>query len=488
MDRRYRPTWESLREHTTPQWFREAKFGIYTHWGIYAVPAKGPNATWYPYNMYREGTAQYQYHTETYGHPSEFGYKDFIPQFTAEKFDPDEWAELFSRSGAKFAGPVAEHHDGFCMWDTQYSRWSAVNMGPKRDVVGELGTAIRAQGMKYMVALHHAANWWFFPHWRKEFDTSDPANQGLYGELHNQEWAEKLPESERREDAWGLQDKPSQAFLKQWLGKTKEVMDKYRPDLVWFDFGLRMIQEHYKRDMLAHYYNRGLDWDKEVLVTYKWHDLVPGAGLADLELGRHDTLMHHEWLTDTTVDNGSGWGYLKETEYKTVKTLVHYLIDNVSKNGYLLLNVGPKPDGEIPQQAKELLIGVGAWLDVNGEAIFGTTPWMINGEGPTEMKKAGYFMEDEEVDYAAQDIRFTAKDGALYAICLGWPEGKVEIESARERLYEQEIASITMLGNDRPLDWILTEGRLIITPPPEKPCDHAFAFKIQRKHPHINQS
>jgi len=485
MDRRYKPTWESLRKHTTPQWFREAKFGIYTHWGIYAVPARGPNATWYPHNMYREGTAQSQYHTETYGHPSKFGYKDFIPQFTAEKFDPDEWAELFSRSGAKFAGPVAEHHDGFCMWDTQYSKWNAVNMGPKRDVVGELETAIRAQGMKYMVALHHAANWRFFPHWRKEFDTSDPAYQGLYGELHNQEWAERMSEFESDDDAWELQDKPSQTFLKQWLGKTKEVMDKYRPDLVWFDFGLRMIQEHYKRDMLAHYYNQGLDWGKEVLVTYKWHDLAPGAGLVDLELGRHDTLMHHEWLTDTTVDNGSGWGYLKETEYKTVKTLVHYLIDNVSKNGYLLLNVGPKPNGEIPEQAQDLLIGIGKWLDVNGEAIFGTTPWMTYGEGPTKMTKAGYFMEDQEVAYTAQDIRFTAKDDALYAICLGWPDGKVEIESA-QGLYEQEIASITMLGDGRALEWTMTESRLIITPPTRKPCGHAFVLKIRRKHPHIN--
>ena len=487
MEKRYKPTWESLREHTTPQWFREAKFGIYTHWGIYAVPAKGPNATWYPHNMYPRRPVTIAISQATNGHPSKFGYKDFIPQFTAEKFDPDEWAELFSRSGAKFAGPVAEHHDGFCMWDTRYSRWSAVNMGPKRDVVGEPETAIRAQGMKYMVALHHAANWWFFPHWCEEFDTSDPAYQGLYGELHNQEWAEKMPEFEGGEDAWGLQDRPSQAFLKQWLGKTKEVMDKYRPDLVWFDFGLRMIQEHYKRDMLAHYYNRGLDWGKEVLVTYKWHDLVPGAGLVDLELGRYDKLTHHEWVTDTTVDNGSGWGYLKETEYKTVKTLVHYLIDNVSKNGYLLLNVGPKPNGEIPEQAQDLLIGIGEWLDVNGEAIFGTTPWMISGEGPTKMKKAGYFMEGEEVEYTAQDIRFTAKDDVLYAICLGWPEGKVEIESARG-LYEQEIASITMLGDGRLLDWTMTERRLIITPPAEKPCDHAFAFKIQRKHPYVNQS
>ncbi|MFO7917231.1 MAG: alpha-L-fucosidase [Anaerolineae bacterium] len=484
MSDRYEPTWASIRAHVTPQWFRDAKFGIYTHWGVYAVPAKGPNGTWYPYYMYREGTEQYRYHRETYGHPSEFGYKDFIPEFTAEEFDPHEWATLFKRSGAQFAGPVAEHHDGFCMWDTEYSSWNAATMGPKRDVVGQLAAAIRTEGLRFMVALHHAANWWFFPHWREEFDTSDPAYQGLYGELHNQDWVEEMPEFETREEEWGAQDRPSRAFLDRWLGKTKEVMDRYRPDLVWFDFGLQWIQEHYKREMLAHYYNRALEWDKEVVVTYKWHNLVPGAGVVDLELGRYDELTHHEWLTDTTVDDGHGWGYLKETEYKTAKTLVHYLIDNVSKNGYLLLNVGPKPNGEIPRQARELLIEMGDWLDVNGEAIFGTTPWMVSGEGPTEMKKAGYFMEDEEVEYTAQDTRFTMKDDALYAICLGWPEEDVEIASARGRLYEEEIHSVTMLGDDRPLEWSMTDDGLVITPPAARPCRHAFAFKIQRKCPY----
>jgi len=185
MDSGYEKTWYSLRKHLTPQWFKDAKFGIYTHWGVYAVPACGPNATWYPYNMYREGTPQYEYHVKTYGGPEKFGYKDFIPMLTGEKFDPDEWAELFKKAGAQFAGPVGEHHDGFCMWDTQYSEWSAARMGPKRDVVGELEKAIRKQGMRFMVALHHAANWWFFPHWKKEFDVSDPRYAGLYGELHN---------------------------------------------------------------------------------------------------------------------------------------------------------------------------------------------------------------------------------------------------------------------------------------------------------------
>jgi alpha-L-fucosidase len=430
--------------------------------------------------MYREGEPQYEHHVKTYGHPSKFGYKDFIPMFTAEKFDPDEWAELFKRSGAQYAGPVAEHHDGFCMWDSDYTDWKATKMGPKRDVVGELEKSIRQQGMRFMVALHHAANWWFFPHWRKGFDVSDPRYAGLYGELHN---TDKDPgEGIEGFERFFAQDKPSKAFLEQWKGKTQEVMDKYRPDLVWFDFGLAGMQENYRKEMMAHYYNRGLEWGKEVVVTYKWHHLPPGAGVVDLELGRYDDLTYHEWLTDTTVDNGHGWGYLKETEYKSVRTLVHYLVENVSKNGYLLLNVGPKPNGEIPEQAKELLVGMGEWLEVNGEAIFGTTPWMTYGEGPTNMTKAGYFMEDQEVQYTAQDIRFTAKDDALYAICLGWPSERVVIETLKHS-YEAEIKSIRMLGSDAELEWSLTPEGLSVTMPPEKPCEHALVLKIVRGNP-----
>ena len=480
MDSGYEKTWYSLRKHLTPQWFKDAKFGIYTHWGVYAVPAWGPNATWYPYNMYREGTPQYEYHVKTYGGPEKFGYKDFIPMLTGEKFDPDEWAELFKKAGAQFAGPVGEHHDGFCMWDTQYSEWSAARMGPKRDVVGELEKAIRKQGMRFMVALHHAANWWFFPHWKKEFDVSDPRYAGLYGELHN---LDKDPgEGIEGFERFFAQDKPSKAFLDQWKGKTLEVIDKYQPDMLWFDFGLVGMQENYRREMLAYYYNRATEWGKEVLVTYKWHNLPPGAGVVDLELGRHDTLTYHEWLTDTTVDDGQGWGYLKETEYKSLKTLVHYLVDNISKNGHLLLNVGPKPNGEIPEQAKELLVGIGEWLEVNGEAIYGTTPWMTYGEGPTEMPKAGYFMEDQEVEYIAHDIRFTVKDDVLYAISLGWPDERLVIETLKHA-YESEIKSVSLLGADGELEWSLTEEGLEIKTPDEKPCEHAYAFKIVRKRP-----
>ncbi len=480
----YEPTWNSLRTHVTPKWFQKAKFGIYTHWGIYSVPACGPNGTWYPYNMYREGTKQYEYHLKTYGPPSEFGYKDFIPMFKAEKFDPEEWAALFKQAGAQFAGPVGEHHDGFAMWDSQFTEWNAAKMGPRRDVVGEMEKAIRAQGMRFMVALHHAENWWFFPHWREEFDTSDPRYVGLYGPLHNQEWAKHKPAIESRDSEWQLQDKPDQEFLDKWLGKIHEVIDKYQPDMLWFDFGLRFVQEQYKKAFLTYYYNQEQAWGKEVVVTYKWHDLPPGSAVVDLELGRMGELTYHDWITDTSVDDQGAWSYVQDAGFKPVSALVHNLVDNVSKNGYLLLNVGPKANGEIPEPAKECLQGIGKWLDINGEAIYGTMPWMIYGEGPTQMQKSGYFSEQQEVEYTAQDIRFTAKDedNVLYATCLGWPGKQVSIASLKG-LYESEISSIQMLGLDRELAWSLTDKGLEIETPNEKPCDHAYVFKIIRKQP-----
>lgn len=473
----FQPTWNSLKTYGIPAWFREAKFGIYTHWGVYSVPAKGPNVTWYPYNMYREGTPQYEYHQKTYG--AQFGYKDFIPMFTGEKFDPDEWAELFKQSGAQYAGPVGEHHDGFCMWNTRYSGWNAARMGPKRDVVGLLEKAIRRQNMRFLVALHHYENWWFYPHWKKEFDTSDPRYAGLYGEPHNLDG--KIG-AELSHDDFSGQDQPNQRFMETWKAKILELIDNYQPDALWFDFGLRAVPESYKQDFLAYYYNHAMKQGKEVVVIYKWHDLPPGVGVVDLELGRFEDLTYHDWITDTTVDDGSGWAYMKDARYKTTTNLVHYLIENVSKNGNLLLNVGPKPNGEIPLQAGKLLRGMGDWLKVNGEAIFGTTAWMNYGSGPTRMEKAGYFMEDKEVHYTAKDIRYTAKDDALYAICLGWPQEPVLLKECKT-LFPAEIRSVRMLGLDEDLKWSLTGEGLRVIPPAYKPCEHAYTFKIVRGKP-----
>ena len=475
----YKASWNSLVNHSTPQWLRDGKFGIYTHWGVYSVPACGPNVSWYPYNMYRPGTAQYEFHLKNYGGPKKFGYKDFIPQFTGSKFDPEQWAEIFKDSGAAFAGPVAEHHDGFALWDTKYSEWNSVKMGPKRDVVALLEKSIRSKGMKFMIALHHAENWKFFPHWIKDYDTCDPKYAGLYGEAHNMELDVLLDSG--WEGEFQIQDNPNKAFLEMWQNKCNEVVDKFKPDMLWFDFGLEFIQEHYKREMIAYYYNAAREWSKDVVLAYKMHHVVPGSGIEDVEQGGAGGLRYNEWLTDSTVDDGCGWGYMRDCGYKSSESLIWYLIDNVSKNGYLLLNVGPKADGSIPQEAQDVLKDMGKWLRVNGEAIYGTTPWLTYGEGTTKIK-AGPMQESSAISYTSKDIRFTCKDDSLYAILLSWPNEKAVIESCKN-LYPGEIEKITMLGCDIDLRWKMTQGGLEVAVPKEKPCESAYVLKIKRKRP-----
>jgi len=471
----YEPTWESLKQYPVPEWLRDGKFGIYTHWGIYAVHAFGGNATWYSHGMYvdPDSRARKDFEKRFGKLTRDFGYKDLIPKFTAEKFDADEWAELFKQAGAKFAGPVAEHHDGFAMWDTKYSKWNAAKMGPKRDVVGELEKAIKKRDMKFVTAFHHAANWFFFPVWDKRYDCSDPRYSGLYGVIHEEG------------------EKPNKEFLDEWYGKIIEVIDKYDPDFIWFDFALGIIREDLRKDFLAYYYNRAEQEGKQVVVTYKGHDFPPGVGMRDLELGQAHELTYYEWITDSTVDTQGAWGYVKTAGYKSVNRLVDNLVDRVSKNGYLLLNVGPKADGTIPEPARDRLLGMGRWLKVNGEAIYGTRAWVCYGEGPTTLRRSETIgFNESDVRYTAEDIRFTVKDNVLYAIVLDWPGDEVTITSFREEdppdgvaLYPEEIESITMLGDGKPLDWELTEEGLTIQCPKKKPCEHAFTFKIVRKVP-----
>ena len=473
----YEKSWNSLRNHQTPQWLMKAKFGIYTHWGIYSVPACKPNGSWYGFYMYQKGSPQYEYHIKTYGPPEKFGYKDFIPMFTGGKFDPQEWAALFKAAGAKFAGPVGEHHDGFSMWDTTLNPWNSKRMGPGRDVVGELARAIRAEGMKYMVALHHAENWRFFPHWIKESDLLDPEYYGLYGSPHNLEWENGIPENGEW-PIWNTQAPPDRLFCDQWLAKCKEIIDKFHPDLLWFDFGLGFMPEAYKKEMVAYYYNEAKKREQEVALTYKFHDIPVGTGLIDLEQGRFNTQTYHDWITDTTIDDGEGWCYLKEGGYKSVQELIHYLVDNVSKNGYFLLNVGPKPDGEIPQEAKERLLGIGRWLEINGEAIYDTVPWVHFGEGPAKMKNSGMFSESEKMTYCSEDIRFTCRDNTLFAILLDWPKDCLAIVKRLAKAYPGTIRDVTLLGSADVLEWEHTPSGLFVKLPSERPCQYAYVLKI----------
>ena len=460
---KYQASWESLKKYEAPGWFKDAKFGIFIHWGVYAVPAHG--SEWYPRNMYRKKEKTYKHHKATWGEQSKFGYKDFIGMFKAEKWEPQGWAELFRKSGAEFVVPVAEHHDGFAMYDSSHTKWDCVEMGPRRDVLGELAKAVRKRGMKLGASTHYAFNWKYYTH-SDEFDTNNPAYFGLYGKPHSP-------------------DAPaSKEFLEHWYGRVKEIVDKYQPDILWFDFGFNEAEfEPYRKKIAAYYYNKGADWGKEVVLQYKKKALPDGTAVLDLERGKLDEIRFMVWQTDTSISR-KPWGYIENDEFKSVDSLVDDLVDIVSKNGVLLLNVGPKADGTIPDEAKDILLGIGKWLDINGEAIYGTRPWHTYGEGSTK-GQTGHMAERDSkyTAFTVEDIRFTTKDNVLYAICLDWPGKEVTIKSLSTRTFLSRggISGICLLGAKEKLKWSRDDKGLKVELPAEKPGDYAFVFKITLK-------
>lgn len=466
----YAPTWDSLRKHTAPAWFEDAKFGIYFHWGPYSVPAF--DSEWYSRNMYIPGQRANKYHNLVYGPPSKFGYKDFIPLFRAEKFNPEEWAELLRKAGAKFAGPVTEHADGFSMWDSKVNKWNAAAMGPCRDVVGEMSRAIRNGGMKFISTLHHQWLWGWYPTMDKSVDASDPKYAGLYGP--------PAPESPFADYSKPTPPPPPQ-FQDTWVAKVKEVIDKYHPSLIYFDARLNIIDERRLTDVIAYYYNQAERRHEEVSVTYKEKELPPGAGLLDIERGRLDKLASFKWLTDDAIDWNS-WCHVQNANYKSPDRIVDELVDIVSKNGNLLLDITPTAEGVIPQPVVERLLAIGQWLAVNGEAIYGTRPWKVFGEGPTQIK-SGMFGEEKIPDFVAQDIRFTSRWKTLYAIALDWPQNApallIKSLNTNDALLAQgEVAHVSLLGSDAKLSWQHSSEGLSISLPREKPGAFAYAFKI----------
>ncbi len=460
---KFEPTWESLKQYEVPRWYEDAKFGIFIHWGVYAVPAFGNE--WYPRNMYLAGSPEFQHHVATYGPQSEFGYKDFIPRLTAEHFDAGRWARLFKASGARYVVPVAEHHDGFAMYDSPFSEWTAAKMGPRRDLIGELAAAVREQGMVFGLSTHRAEHWWFF-NGGKQFpsDVQDPRYDEFYGPAQPKE------------------TQPDAAYLDDWLKRTCDLVDRYQPQVVWFDW---WIEEPafapYLPRFAAYYYNRGAEWQRGVAINYKHAAFPEGTAVYDIERGQLAGIRPIFWQTDTSVAKNS-WGYVAQQDYKTAGAIVGDLVDIVSKNGALLLNIGPRPDGTIPQPEEEMLREIGRWLEVNGEAIYGTRPFTIYGEGPTEVSE-GQFTDTKRQSFTSQDIRFTKKGNALYAICLAWPEQAVTIRSlgAGSAVKADRIETISLLGSDATPSWSQDERGLTIQAPAERPCEHAFTFKIALK-------
>lgn len=421
--------WDSLRTYTVPGWYQDAKFGVFIHWGVYSVPGFGNE--WYPREMYRQGTAISDHHRETFGPQDRFGYKDFVPALTGSGFDPDAWAALFRRSGAQFVVPVGEHHDGFPMYQTDLTRWNAAVMGPRRDVVGDLSDAVRAQSMIAGASSHRAEHWWFFNGgMRFDSDVRDPEYADLYGPAQREEV------------------RPTEQYLEDWLARTVDMVERNDLQLVWFDW---WIEQPVFRPWLARFaawsYNRAVARNRPVAINYKFAAFDDGTAVYDVERGQNAGIRPMLWQNDTSVAVTS-WGWVHGQVYKDIRDILGDLMDVVSKNGALLLNVGPKPDGTFEPEEVDLLHGIGDWLSTNGEAVYGTRPFTVAGEGPTEVADT-FLNDDDRVSFDPADIRFTTRHDLLYATAMGWPDdGKLVVTTLAEgsSAHPGEIASVELLG------------------------------------------
>lgn len=452
----YRDDWASLSRYPVPDWYQKAKFGIFIHWGVYSVPAFG--SEWYPRMMYKEGTKEFEHHVKTYGPHKDFGYKDFIPMFKAEKFDAGEWMKLFEESGAKYVMPVAEHHDGFQMYDSELSEWCAAKMGPKRDVLGELKEEADKAGIVFCASSHRAENYWFFAGSRT-FDS------GIEGEGMVEPYGFRDPAYTGKgfsEDTSALSAPATKEHLDDWLARTCELVDKYRPKLIFFDWWIQnQCFKPYLKKFAAYYYNRSVEWGEQVAINYKYQAFAFKSAVLDIERGQLSGINPRLWQTDTAAAKNS-WGYTENNDFKNPVDIVCDMIDIVSKNGCLLLNIGPKADGTITDEEQEILREIGKWMKVNGEGIYDTTYWQVFGEGPTQIAE-GAFTDVNRMAFTSEDIRFTYKAPYVYVHVLVWPkDGKVSIKNMGRKKFDAVIEDISVLGYENPVSFRHTEEALEI--------------------------
>jgi alpha-L-fucosidase len=466
----FEPADESFAQYRCPSWFRDAKLGIWAVWGPEAVPMQGD---WYARNLYVEGSPHNQFHVERYGHPSKFGYKDIVPLWKAEKWDPDRLMALYQKAGAKYFCVIAQHHDNFDCWNSKFQRWNSVNMGPKRDITGEWKKAADKHGLRFGVTEHLGASWGWYGVSKKAdtkgslagvpYDGADPKFADLY-------WS-----GNENADGWYAKNAPA-SFKLTWFNRIKDLIDSYQPDLLYSD-GPLPYPDEVGHSLLSHFYNANAKWHGGKLeAVYNCKQESRGRWVQDLERGVMGEIRAEPWQTDTCV---GGWYYderlLLRHQYKSPATVIHMLCDIVSKNGNLLLNFPPRPDGSLDEDELKILDELAAWMAVNGEAIYGTRPWLAFGEGRSRVKSGGF--NEDKLKYTAADIRFTTKGDMLYAIALGWPEGgKLTVRSLA--LPAGKVASVGLIGHNGQLTWSQTEEGLVVTLPEKKPCAHAFALKI----------
>ncbi|WP_419193790.1 alpha-L-fucosidase [Novipirellula herctigrandis] len=515
----FEPSSDSFAKHySCPDWFRDAKFGIYSHWGLCTVPGFDGHYARFMYmqhepqayrddrNVRRRGMSGYkpgresvyEYHVKNFGHPSKFGYKDFVSLWKAEKFNPMELAELFRSVGAKYFGVMAVHCDNFDNYDSEHQEWNSAKMGPKRDIVGDWKKACEANGLRFAVTSHlsnHTHEHLFFqgetdttgPLKGVPYDTMNSANDGLYGY--------RTPDRLKRINP---------TFSRNWYLRTKDLIDKYDPDLLYLDGPLP--NGDYGLNLAAHYYNHNLQQNNGKLDgVFTIKRTTPEGFTLDMELQGLDEIRKDPWQTDTSIN--PGWFYMgKEISggEKQAMTddagmggsdlgqqgdllrldagkVIDNLVDIVSKNGNMMLNVGLRADGSLPETYRDELLKIGAWLQVNGEGIFGSRPFVVYGEGPFRMPTTGQAFNDHQYDFTGEDIRFTTKKDTLYAFLMAYPDSKqVLIKSLSEKqIGKQTVRSVTMLGSDEELEYQLTKDGLSVSLPQQEPCDYAYGLRIQ---------
>ena len=476
---RFRGTWDSLDKYEYPEWFRDAKFGIWAIIGPQCVPMQGD---WYARHMYIQGHRQYEHHVKTYGHPSKFGYKDLIRTFDPKKLDFDKLVGLYKRAGARYAVILAVHHDNFDLWNSKHHEWNSVHKGPKRDLVGEFRDAAAKHDIRFGVTTHLARtySWLQTSHGADKegplagvpYDGADPNYQSLYHP--------PFPESAR------YPSNPPEAWKRLWYLRVKDLVDQYRPDVMYFDGGYPFDKGNVGRRLVAHYYNANTIWhngrNDAAMCIKKWPEgsghgvFRDGTCIQDIERGRADTLRELPWQTDTCI---GGWYYRVGTKYKTPTHVAHMLIDIVSKNGNLLLNLPLHPDGSLDEDEIAFLEAMGRWMEINGEGIYETRPWLVFGEGPA--KGGGGHFNEAATNYTSRDFRYTSRgDRRLYAFFMKWPDSERLNLQALAKSAESSgvIERVELLGREDALQFEQSDEGLMVKLPPGKPCEHAWALRI----------
>lgn len=470
---KYKADWESLSYYPVPQWYKEAKFGVFIHWGVFTVPEYF--SEWYPRLMYYKGNPVYYHHKRKYG--KSFNYRDFIPMFKAEKFDADSIVKSVKQSGAKFVMPVAEHHDGIKLYDSDLSEWTTRNLPVQRDFIDEYKTACENNGIVFSTSSHRAEHFWFLNGGKTvgfNNETQDEKYRELYGECENVHKRNNLFTLLKQEH--GIE--PTEEWLKDWLVSSCELIDKYQPSSLFFDWWVSYKAfRPYMKKFLAYYYNRSLEWGKEVCVYYKSDAIMYNCAIFDRERGQLENVSPYIWQGETSTAYNS-WSYCTTNRFKTPEIIACNMLDVISKNGCFVLNIGPKADGSICDEEARILNELGRFTKINEEAIWGTQPYKVFGEG--KKQKGGSFTE--HFSYTAKDYRFTCKTNVVYAFALkpnGKSKFKIKTFGDTMDLFHCVIKKISVLGSDTDVSFKQNKKELTIKLSKKVNDTMPICFKIE---------